>query len=54
MVCRNNFWKPEYCSKLVPGDLIQIKCGECPCDILILKGRLNVDEYFLNGENFVN
>jgi len=39
-------------SSLVPGDVVLVRRGRLPADMLLLSGEVVVDEAMLTGESF--
>ena len=49
---RNGAWAPVAARDLVPGDVVRVRAGDfVPADLVILNGRLRVDQSALTGES---
>lgn len=52
VVCkRDGDWRHIRCDDIVPGDLIGVEQGLIPCDLVLVKGSVVVDESMLTGES---
>lgn len=49
-VCRDGKFQTISSTQLVPGDVIIVQPGVSPCDMILLEGRLVLDESSLTGE----